>query len=124
MSMPTQDKVQVLFFAANAESEFKTLPDFLKAARAQPGKLNVGTINVGGTQNLAAELLKSQAGVNFQIIPYRTTPDVIAALTNLGQASGYYDANGHYIRVQPTFFAFGTNSQNQLTTRPPSRACR
>jgi phospholipid/cholesterol/gamma-HCH transport system substrate-binding protein len=48
------------------------------------------------------------------------TPDVVAALTNLGQASGYYDANGHYIRVQPTFFAFGTNSQNQLTTRPPS----
>src|SRR5215831_15511622 len=69
-----------LFFAANAGSEFKTLPDFLKAARAQPGKLNVGTINVGGTQNLAAELLKSQAGVNFQIIPYRGTPDVILAL--------------------------------------------
>ena len=69
-----------LFFASNAESEFKTLPDFIKAAREQPGKLNVGTINVGGTQNLAAELLKSQAGVNFQIIPYRGTPDVIVAL--------------------------------------------
>jgi phospholipid/cholesterol/gamma-HCH transport system substrate-binding protein len=48
------------------------------------------------------------------------TPDVVAALTNLGQASAYYDANGHYIRVQPTFFAFGTDSQGQLTTRPPS----
>jgi tripartite-type tricarboxylate transporter receptor subunit TctC len=69
-----------LFFATNAESEFKTLPDFLKAAREQPGKLNVGTINVGGTQNLGAELLKSLAGVNFQIIPYRGTPDVIVAL--------------------------------------------
>jgi tripartite-type tricarboxylate transporter receptor subunit TctC len=69
-----------LFFATNAESEFKTLPDFIKAAREQPGKLNVGTINVGGTQNLAAELLKSLAGVNFQIIPYRGTPDVIVAL--------------------------------------------
>jgi tripartite-type tricarboxylate transporter receptor subunit TctC len=69
-----------LFFATNAESEFKTLPDFIKAAREQPGKLNVGTINVGGTQNLGAELLKSLAGVNFQIIPYRGTPDVIVAL--------------------------------------------
>ena len=48
------------------------------------------------------------------------TPDVIAALTNVGQASGYYDANGHYVRVQPTFFAFGTGSQGELTTRPPS----
>jgi tripartite-type tricarboxylate transporter receptor subunit TctC len=69
-----------LFFATNADSEFKTLADFIKAARAQPGKLNVGTINVGGTQNLAAELLKSSAGVDFQIIPYRGTPEVIVAL--------------------------------------------
>jgi phospholipid/cholesterol/gamma-HCH transport system substrate-binding protein len=48
------------------------------------------------------------------------TPDVIAALTDIGQASAYYDANGHYVRVQPTFFAFGTDSSGQLTTRPPS----
>ena len=58
----------------------KTMQDFMKAAREQPGKLNVGTINVGGTQNLAAELLKSSAGLNVQIIPYRGTPDVIVAL--------------------------------------------
>ena len=48
------------------------------------------------------------------------TPDVVAALANVGQASAYYDANGHYVRVQPTFFAFGTDSQGELTTRPPS----
>src|SRR5262249_12335926 len=59
---------------------FHTLRDFIDAARAQPGKLNVGTINVGGTQNLSAELLKSAAGLSFQIVPYRTTPDVIVAL--------------------------------------------
>jgi putative tricarboxylic transport membrane protein len=69
-----------LFFASNIDSELKTLPDFIKAVRAQPGKLNVGTINVGGTQNLAAELLKSSAGLDFQIIPYRGTPDVIVAV--------------------------------------------
>jgi putative tricarboxylic transport membrane protein len=69
-----------LVFAASADSEFKALQDFIKASRAQPGKLNVGTINVGGTQNLAAELLKASAGLNFQIVPYRGTPDVIVAL--------------------------------------------
>ncbi|HEY7663379.1 MAG TPA: tripartite tricarboxylate transporter substrate binding protein [Xanthobacteraceae bacterium] len=69
-----------LIFATNIDSEFKTLAEFIQKARAQPGKLNVGTINVGGTQNLAAELLKSSAGLNFQIIPYRGTPDVIVAL--------------------------------------------
>src|SRR5438876_8018508 len=69
-----------LIFATNSESQFKTLGDFIKAAREQPGKLNVGTINVGGTQNLAAELFKSMAAVTFQIIPYRVTPEIIVAL--------------------------------------------
>jgi phospholipid/cholesterol/gamma-HCH transport system substrate-binding protein len=49
------------------------------------------------------------------------TPDVIAALADVGQASAYYDANGHYVRVQPTFFAFGTDSQGRLATRAPSK---
>jgi phospholipid/cholesterol/gamma-HCH transport system substrate-binding protein len=48
------------------------------------------------------------------------TPDVVAALTNLGQASGYYDANGHYARTQPLFNAFSVNGLNQLTTKFPS----
>jgi putative tricarboxylic transport membrane protein len=69
-----------LVFATNADSEFKTLGDFIKAARDKPGALNVGTIAVGSTQNLGAELFKSTANLNFQIVPYRTTPDVTVAL--------------------------------------------
>ena len=41
-----------LVVVTNAETKFGTLADFLKAAREQPGKLNVGTIGVGSTQNL------------------------------------------------------------------------
>jgi tripartite-type tricarboxylate transporter receptor subunit TctC len=69
-----------LVFATNSESAIQTMADFIKSAREQPGKLNVGTIAVGSTQNLGAELFKAQAGVQFQIVPYRTTPDVIVAL--------------------------------------------
>jgi hypothetical protein len=69
-----------LVFATNSQSQFKTLGDVIKAAREAPGKLNVGTINVGGTQNLAAELFKSTVGLNFQIIPYRGTPEVLIGL--------------------------------------------
>ena len=47
------------------------------------------------------------------------TPDVVAALTNLGQAGSYYDANGHYVRTQPSLFAFALNSSNQLITQFP-----
>jgi tripartite-type tricarboxylate transporter receptor subunit TctC len=63
-----------------ADSPYKTLKDFIDAAKANPGKLNVGTVNVGSTQNLGAELFKSSAGLNFQIVPHRTTPDLLVAL--------------------------------------------
>jgi tripartite-type tricarboxylate transporter receptor subunit TctC len=69
-----------LVFATNVQSQFKTLADIIKAARAQPGKLNIGTIAVGSTQNLGAELFRSMAGINIQIIPYKTTPDVTVGL--------------------------------------------
>jgi tripartite-type tricarboxylate transporter receptor subunit TctC len=64
----------------NAGSPIKTLPDLIRYARDNPGRLNVGTISVGSTQNMSAELLKSTAGVNFQIVPYRGTPEVIVGL--------------------------------------------
>ncbi len=35
-----------LVLVVNAQSEFKTVADFLKAAKAAPGKLNIGTIAV------------------------------------------------------------------------------
>src|SRR3990172_9575546 len=69
-----------LVFVVNAESEYKTLGDFIKAAKAQSGKLNIGTIAVGGTQNLGAELFKSTAGLNVQIVPYKNSPDIVVAL--------------------------------------------
>ncbi len=69
-----------LVFCVNAKSDYKTLADFIKAAKAQPGKLNVGTISVGGTQNLGAELFKSLADVNVLIVPYKNSPDIVVAL--------------------------------------------
>ena len=63
-----------------ADSKFKTLPDLLAYARANPGKLNLGSINIGSTQNLAAELFKSSAGVDMQIVPFNGSPAVITAL--------------------------------------------
>ncbi len=69
-----------LVFCVNAKSDYKTLADVIKAAKAKPGKLNVGTIAVGGTQNLGAELFKSLADVNVQIVPYKNSPDIVVAL--------------------------------------------
>lgn len=59
---------------------FKTLAEFLAYGRANPGKLNIGTPQIGTTQNLAAELFKASAGINAQVVPFNGTPPSIAAL--------------------------------------------
>lgn len=59
---------------------FKTFADLLAYAKANPGKLNIGTPQVGTTQNLAAELFKSVAGIEAQVVPFNGTPPVISAL--------------------------------------------
>jgi tripartite-type tricarboxylate transporter receptor subunit TctC len=63
-----------------AYSPYKTMAELLAFAKANPGKLNVGTINIGSTQNLAAELFKSTAGIEVQIVPFNGTPAVTTAL--------------------------------------------
>jgi tripartite-type tricarboxylate transporter receptor subunit TctC len=67
-------------FATSADAPTKTLADFVAAAKEKPGVLNVGTINVGSTQNLSAELFKTSAGIDFAIIPYRGTPEIQVGL--------------------------------------------
>ncbi|MEA2330037.1 MAG: phospholipid/cholesterol/gamma-HCH transport system substrate-binding protein, partial [Thermoleophilaceae bacterium] len=47
------------------------------------------------------------------------TPDLVGALTKLGQAASSYDANGHYARVQPIFSPFTFNESNNTLSRKP-----
>ena len=48
------------------------------------------------------------------------TPDVVAALADVGQASSYYDADGHYSRTMPLLYPFTTNSMGQLVQQNPA----
>jgi tripartite-type tricarboxylate transporter receptor subunit TctC len=68
-----------LLFAVNAQSSYKSLQDVIAAAKAKPGKLNVGTIAAGSTQNLGAELFKSMSGAEFVIVPYKNSPEIVVA---------------------------------------------
>ena len=61
-------------------SPYKSLSELVSFGRANPGKLNIGTINIGSTQHLAGELFRTQANLIAQIIPYNGTPAVINAL--------------------------------------------
>ena len=69
-----------LAIAVAEGGKFKTFAELLAFAKANPGKLNIGTPQIGTTQNLAAELFKSAAGIDVQVVPFNGTPPVIAAL--------------------------------------------
>jgi tripartite-type tricarboxylate transporter receptor subunit TctC len=69
-----------LVLVVDSASRIGSVRELIAFARANPNKFNVGTINPGSTQNLAAELFKSMAGVDAQVVPFKATPAVIVAL--------------------------------------------
>jgi tripartite-type tricarboxylate transporter receptor subunit TctC len=68
----------------NPDSHFKSVKDLIAAAKTSPGKLNVGTIQIGATQHLSTELFKSMAGVNWVHVPYTNTGLLLAGLRGDG----------------------------------------
>lgn len=69
-----------LVIAVAEGSRFRSFGELLAYGRANPGKLNIGTPQVGTTQHLAAELFLSTAGLQAQIVPFNGTPPVVTAL--------------------------------------------
>ena len=60
-----------LVFLATPESGIRTLPELIRRARAEPGKLSYASAGIGGTQHLSGEMLKSATHVFITHIPYR-----------------------------------------------------
>jgi tripartite-type tricarboxylate transporter receptor subunit TctC len=69
---------QPMVLVASQKSGVKNIDDFLKAAKANPGKFSYGSSGVGTALHLAGEMVKEQGGVFLTHIPYRG----VAPLTN------------------------------------------
>ncbi len=69
-----------LALLVNPDSPYKSVKEFIAAAKSNPGKFNVGTTSIGGTQFIAAELFKSMAELDFQTVPFKATPGIITAV--------------------------------------------
>jgi tripartite-type tricarboxylate transporter receptor subunit TctC len=63
-----------------ADSKITNVKDLITQARANPGKINIGTVAVGTAQYLAAEYFKSAAGINAITVPFKTSGDVVSAV--------------------------------------------
>ena len=86
----------------------KTLPvhslkELIAYAKANPGKLNYGSVGIGSSQHLAGEYFSQITGVKITHVPYRNIaqygPDLIAGIVPIGfnwypNISGAIEAKG------------------------------
>jgi tripartite-type tricarboxylate transporter receptor subunit TctC len=77
-------------------SRFKSQAEVVSYAKAHPGKLTIGTISVGSTQHLAAELFKTAAGIDAVIVPYKASSAVLTALRG-GEIDIGFDIPGLFL---------------------------
>ncbi len=71
----------VMGVVVRTDAPWKTLPELLAHAKANPGKMNWGTLGVGSTQYLAMERVgMAQGGLSWTHAPYRGTADTLRAL--------------------------------------------
>jgi tripartite-type tricarboxylate transporter receptor subunit TctC len=83
-----------MLLATRHDAPFKTVAEVLDHAKKNPGKMNLGAINPGSTQNLSAHLFKLMTGIDATIVTYRTTPDLITGVLrgDIDLAFDYYAA--------------------------------
>jgi tripartite-type tricarboxylate transporter receptor subunit TctC len=58
-------------FAVGPSAKFRTLKDFVAAAKASPGTIDYGSLGKGTTSHLAMEYFQSAAGIKLNHIPFK-----------------------------------------------------
>ena len=67
-------------FVVNSKSPYRTLAEFVEAARARPGELSISTVGPNTTQHIAVERFKRVAGVDLTYVPFTGGAPAINAL--------------------------------------------
>jgi len=69
-----------ILLATKSSGEIGTIARLVEIDHGNPGKLNFGAISAGSTQSLAAEIFRALIGSRASIVPYKSSPELIAAL--------------------------------------------
>lgn len=69
-----------LIIVAKPDSGIGSVQDLVARAKAEPGSINVATVAVGSTQHLAALLFNTVAGIEATVVPYKSSPEAMAAV--------------------------------------------
>ena len=91
----TKDLSSVLMIGSSANvmivpasRPWKTVQDFIAAAKAKPGSISFGSVGIGSAVHISAEKFRLAAGIEATHIPYRGGSEVIADI--LGERIDFY----------------------------------
>jgi tripartite-type tricarboxylate transporter receptor subunit TctC len=73
----------------NTDAPYKTLGDLVAAAKAKPGVINIGHAGIGSGTHLSTEKFIAAANVKVVEVPFKGTPEVIAAILS-HNVDGYW----------------------------------
>lgn len=79
-----------LVLVVNNDLPVRTVGEFVAYAKANPGKISVGSSGIGTSLHLSGELFKSLAGVNLVHVPYRGSAPGLTDLMS-GQIQAMFD---------------------------------
>jgi len=69
-----------LYVAVNPSFPARTLSELIAYAKANPGKVNMGSAGTGSVGHLSGELLNMMTGIDLVHVPYRGNGPALAAL--------------------------------------------
>jgi len=78
-----------LVLVTHPSLNIKTPADYIKAAKANPGKVSYSSSGAGSVPHLAGELLKLRANIDILHVPYKGGGPAITALLS-GEVSSYF----------------------------------
>jgi tripartite-type tricarboxylate transporter receptor subunit TctC len=81
--------IQPNVFVVPADAPYKSLADFVNAAKAKPGALNIGHAGVGSGTHLTTEKFIAATKIKVTEVPFKGTPEVLAAMFS-GDVQAYW----------------------------------
>ncbi|MGE5618700.1 MAG: tripartite tricarboxylate transporter substrate binding protein [Sphingomonadaceae bacterium] len=111
VAMHTMDPVAI---AVKADSPIKTVKDLIEAAKANPGRLKVGSSGVMNVNHLAILLLEKEAGVKFAVVQFDGGAQQPTALLG-GHIDAAFDQTGTFM---PQVKSGGVRLIGVMDTKP------
>ena len=103
---PVKDLTYILNFSGYTfslvvpeSSPWKTLPDFIAYAKANPGKINVGASGSGSSGHVATVLLGMKSGTVLNFVPFKGGSEVLQAFVG-GHINAVIDGGWAQIEKQ------------------------